>query len=316
LESYCYEKKNRCPPSSNGCGSGQNHLDFAAPGYDNLQYSTANICSQRTGTGFTSQQQSGVCGSWYSSYPSTQGCFGNCAQLPAALRSGCELFSLWGWKSGNPTLNYQVVTCPPAYVNYIKQLFNQNGVTSYPFPTTYSVSTTTIPPPVTTPTAPSCNPACGSNGQCTSNNVCTCSNGYSGAQCTTAPVTTPTAPTAPTGNVITSFAGSNGYYGQIQITKSVGTISSVTLSYSGQTFTCAYGWVDSASYYYQLNGIQYPGITSGQTVTINVSTSSGTYVVTTNWLLFTSTSQTKSVVATETETETLEDIEEEEKEEF
>ena len=37
-------KKNRCPPWSNGCGNGQAHFDLAVPGYDNLQYSTANCC--------------------------------------------------------------------------------------------------------------------------------------------------------------------------------------------------------------------------------------------------------------------------------
>lgn len=37
-------KKNRCPPWSNGCEAGKLHLDFAVPGYDNLQWSTANIC--------------------------------------------------------------------------------------------------------------------------------------------------------------------------------------------------------------------------------------------------------------------------------
>jgi hypothetical protein len=37
-------KKNRCPPHSSGCGNGNVHLDLAVPGYDNLQFSTANIC--------------------------------------------------------------------------------------------------------------------------------------------------------------------------------------------------------------------------------------------------------------------------------
>jgi hypothetical protein len=145
-------KKNRCPPWSNGCGAGLNHLDFAAPGYDNLQYSTANVCSKKQGTGFTSQDQSGTCGSWFNSYSSTQGCFNKCASLPAALRAGCELFSLWGWKSGNPDLTYEVVTCPTNFVNYIKELFGASGVKSYAYKTTYSLTKpTATPPPTTTP---------------------------------------------------------------------------------------------------------------------------------------------------------------------
>ena len=40
-------KKNRCPPWSNGCSNNDPpHFDFAVPGYDNLQYSTANICGE------------------------------------------------------------------------------------------------------------------------------------------------------------------------------------------------------------------------------------------------------------------------------
>ena len=55
-------KKNRCPPWSSGC-SGKAHLDFAAPGYDNLQFSTANTCGN-PGT-FISRAQSSICGDWY-----------------------------------------------------------------------------------------------------------------------------------------------------------------------------------------------------------------------------------------------------------
>ena len=72
-------KKNRCPPWSPGCASSP-HLDFAAPGYDNLQFSSANICgSSQT---FLSSAQSTVCGSWYNSGSSTiSGC--SCSSLPS-----------------------------------------------------------------------------------------------------------------------------------------------------------------------------------------------------------------------------------------
>ena len=74
-------------------------MDIAVPGYDNQDFSTANICSQRPGTGFVTQQTSFVCGKWYNSFPNTSGCKASCAQLPSSLRYGCELFSDWGWKS-------------------------------------------------------------------------------------------------------------------------------------------------------------------------------------------------------------------------
>jgi hypothetical protein len=110
------------------------HMDIAAPGFDNLQYSTANICG-KSGTGLTKDQviinflkKSGVCGNWYTAFPSTTQCYNKCATLPAQLRAGCQLFSLWGWKTGNPTLTYQLVTCPPKFVSYIKTLFGSSGV--------------------------------------------------------------------------------------------------------------------------------------------------------------------------------------------
>ena len=85
-------KKNRCPPWSNGCGGGQIHLDFAAPGFDNLQFSTANICGQSDT--YISKDQSAICGSWNNNGPNTQiGC--QCSSLPEStdaqkkLKKGC-----------------------------------------------------------------------------------------------------------------------------------------------------------------------------------------------------------------------------------
>ena len=122
-------KKNRCPPWSNGCGNGQAHFDLAVPGYDNLQYSTANCCGSKPNT--ISKSQSSVCGTWYYNGSSTiQGCTG-CDQLPGGtLQNGCKLFTAWGWTRGDPQLNYEVVTCPATFVNIIASSFNAGGVTS------------------------------------------------------------------------------------------------------------------------------------------------------------------------------------------
>jgi len=59
-------KKNECPPWSHGCETGNAHFDLAVPGYDNLQYSTANICGsgERDET-YISKAQSAICGDWY-----------------------------------------------------------------------------------------------------------------------------------------------------------------------------------------------------------------------------------------------------------
>ena len=73
-------KKNRCPPWSSGC-SGSAHLDFAVPGYDNLQFSTANICGQSDT--ILSSSQSEICGSWWNQGSSTiTGC--DCSGLPGS----------------------------------------------------------------------------------------------------------------------------------------------------------------------------------------------------------------------------------------
>ena len=66
-------KKNRCPPNSNGCEWGKTHFDLAAPGYDNLQYSTANVCGatwEKDQT-YLEQWQSAICGDWWTRGGST-----------------------------------------------------------------------------------------------------------------------------------------------------------------------------------------------------------------------------------------------------
>merc|ERR1712167_144266 len=99
-------KKNRCPPESNGCEAGNAHLDLAVPGYDNLQHSTANVCTgsanQKSGVGLT-QIQSSVAGTWYDSCANTTACASLCNSLPSSFQPGCQLFSSWGWTSGNPS---------------------------------------------------------------------------------------------------------------------------------------------------------------------------------------------------------------------
>jgi len=157
-------KKNRCPPWSPGCETGNVHLDMAAPGYDNLAFSTANICgaAERSET-FLTEEESSICGSWWSSGSSTiDGC--DCSGLPdatpeqAMLKRGCELFSSWGWTSGDPTLDYQVVDCPAEFVSLVGGAFDVDGVQPVPPvstdpSTTAAQSTTNGPPPTTTTTA-------------------------------------------------------------------------------------------------------------------------------------------------------------------
>jgi hypothetical protein len=124
-------KKNRCPPWSNGCEAGKLHFDMAVPGYDNLQYSTANVCGLRGNTGFESQQASAVLGDWYAQYDNTAAAGASlCSTLPTQFQEGCELFSSWGWTRGDPSAEYRVVDCPEAFKAHVAAQFDANGVVS------------------------------------------------------------------------------------------------------------------------------------------------------------------------------------------
>lgn len=121
-------KKNRCPPWSNGCGSGQPHFDVAAPGFDNLQWSTANVCGARAGTGFDSQEQSASVGSWFDACDNAADCAHLCEKLPSVFQHGCKLFASWGWKKGDPAeVKFKAVECPPRFVEHVGSLFGADG---------------------------------------------------------------------------------------------------------------------------------------------------------------------------------------------
>jgi len=132
-------KKNRCPPESNGCGQGKMHFDIAVPGYDNLQYSTANTCgniglnNKNYGAcpdGNKECADSTVCGSWGSNGASSTATGCSCESMEdGVMKRGCELFSSWGWRSGDPEIEYQTVECPTAYKEFIASAFDGNGVT-------------------------------------------------------------------------------------------------------------------------------------------------------------------------------------------
>ena len=45
-----------------------------------------------------------------------------------ALAVRCELFTAWGWKSGDPSLEFKVVECPAAFERIIGSAFGRSGV--------------------------------------------------------------------------------------------------------------------------------------------------------------------------------------------
>jgi len=266
-------KKSRCPPWSNGCGAGQLHMDFAVPGYDNLQYSTANICNNPK-SGFTSQAQSAVCGSWYTSSSSTQGCFSKCSSLPPALRAGCELFSIWGWKVGNPQLTYQIVNCPPRFKSYIQSLFGISGPnTNVKVPTTITQTLNSNLTP--NPTVPILNPTV-----------------------PTTPVTTPTTTPASV-----KFINCNNYWIQYQVDTSSNILRS-TFQYSGGTIQMSKStW--SSSVFAQGPPSQ---VKDGESVIIMIYTPNQTITVSLKWMNWNSATQT---VTSQKNTLQMDDVEDE-----
>eukprot|EP00928_Gymnodinium_smaydae_P007978 TRINITY_DN12863_c0_g2_i4.p1 TRINITY_DN12863_c0_g2~~TRINITY_DN12863_c0_g2_i4.p1 ORF type:complete len:304 (+),score=20.59 TRINITY_DN12863_c0_g2_i4:69-914(+) len=153
-------KKNRSPPHTNGCSSGIPHFDIAAPGFDNLQWSTANVCGERPGTGFRNKQQSEALGKWYNSCGNTADCAHLCDKLEPAFRKGCKLFASWGWRRGDPEgVKFRAVECPAAFVRHVGGLFDRNGVTAGGSPPTNSW-------PVPAPTPPTLVVVDGSGGCC------------------------------------------------------------------------------------------------------------------------------------------------------
>uniref|UniRef100_A0A7S2MW57 Uncharacterized protein n=1 Tax=Alexandrium andersonii TaxID=327968 RepID=A0A7S2MW57_9DINO len=119
-------KKSRCPPESKGCESPKVHLDIAAPGYDNISVSTANICGHNGFNTYITAEESGICAGTHG------GC--QCEGMPnntedtATLKKGCILFGTWGWQKGDPMMEWQPVECPPKFVERIAEAFGPSGV--------------------------------------------------------------------------------------------------------------------------------------------------------------------------------------------
>mmetsp|Transcript_31069 Transcript_31069/g.89575 ORF Transcript_31069/g.89575 Transcript_31069/m.89575 type:complete len:349 (-) Transcript_31069:52-1098(-) len=133
-------KKNRCPPESKGCEAGMMHFDLAVPGYDNLAESTANVCGDfsRKET-YLTKQESSSCSMWSEKANDTAaGC--HCEGLPnstleqAMIKRGCEVFSAWGWTSGDPSLEFKPVACPKAWSDRVGTAFGSSGVKSLEHP--------------------------------------------------------------------------------------------------------------------------------------------------------------------------------------
>ena len=154
-------KKSRCPPWTTGCEAGKVHLDVAVPGFDYLPESTANVCgdSARVATHITAAE-SAACATEVDRAAVVGGqccsALSGATAARTALREGCELFTSWGWRRGDPALEYQVVPCPPAFVDRIAAAFDADGVV--PLPEVQQAAPVAPPPPPPPPPLPPMSP--------------------------------------------------------------------------------------------------------------------------------------------------------------
>ena len=82
------QKTNRCPVWSHGCDNF--HIDLNIPGFDNLQFSTANICDS---TDSRTSEQSFVYGEWYNHYDTFVTSKRKLSViLPETFQRACQLF--------------------------------------------------------------------------------------------------------------------------------------------------------------------------------------------------------------------------------
>jgi len=110
-------------------------------------------------------------------------------------------------------------------------------------------------------------------------------------------------PATPLINPTIDLSSSNSWFVQISVPRGLGTVSQVTLSYGTTTIVCSFG------YQAGLNDVYVKGLTSainqGTPVVVVVNTSNGNYQVTTNYLTWTGTVNTKLSVSTVLENEEL-----------
>eukprot|EP00392_Amoebophrya_sp_AT5.2_P017365 g17709.t1 len=129
---------NWCPGGNNAaCTRPKLHIDVAAPGWDNVKYSTAQSCGQ---PGKIGQKESGAINNWImnpddpgwkTGTPPGQMTWAGwsrpeaerttffkdrCKELKNGYDQGCLNFIKWGWKEGNPQAKFAQIPCPQAWV--------------------------------------------------------------------------------------------------------------------------------------------------------------------------------------------------------
>jgi len=103
------QKTNVCPQWSNGCEENNFHIDLCVPSFDNLMYSTANICDN---VDIMTKEQSSINGDWYLHYDSLIEAKQNCKLLTFKYQEGCELFCDLNLSNKFKEGDFKKIDCP------------------------------------------------------------------------------------------------------------------------------------------------------------------------------------------------------------
>ena len=101
------QKTNTCPDWSQGCK--YPHIDLCIPGFDNLLFSTANVCDFSE---IMSAEQSSLNGGWYNFYDSLIEAKEKCKLLPPKYREECEIFCDLDLSKTFKEGTYTKIECP------------------------------------------------------------------------------------------------------------------------------------------------------------------------------------------------------------
>ena len=97
------------------------HADILAPGWDNLEFSYANICGA---PGHDDVFESREASELFKNLPegmTLEDKINRCDKIKnKRAATGCKYFTSWGWHQGGPQFLYQPVKCPKAFEDVIR----------------------------------------------------------------------------------------------------------------------------------------------------------------------------------------------------
>lgn len=99
------EKTNICPECQGLW------IDLDLPGFDNEQFSLANVCSLKENTYFINQEQSFLFGDWYLYFNTSKEINEHCTLLPNIFIESCHIFSDLNFTNNQNYINVEFSNC-------------------------------------------------------------------------------------------------------------------------------------------------------------------------------------------------------------